>query len=306
MKRIITFLAAAILILFSATLVFAAASMDMNYESDNSLVTVLTAIGLLALGFAAATEDRNTVRQDGVIRAYKVKGSTKIYGGTLVCLDSTGYAIPAADTAGNVFVGFACAEADNSSGSSGDDLYVNVRKEGIFEITTAGAAITDVGRPVFVEEDNEVDIVNGNVIAGVIAKYVSATSVYIDIEPAVSGELKEKTHTIPMTLASIADGDMAKWTPGFAGTITKVSFAIVTLVTTAAKLSTLNLEIGTTNLTGGALALTSADLDAAGDVVAGSAITAENRFDADDVITVEAASTTTFIEGEGVLVITYV
>ena len=72
-------------------------------------------------------------------------------------------------------------------------------------------------------------------------------------------------------------------------------------VTTAAKASTLNLEIGTTNLTGGTVALTSADCDGKGEAIGGTAITAGNVFTASDTISVEAASTTTFIEGSGSL-----
>jgi len=113
-------------------------------------------------------------------------------------------------------------------------------------------------------------------------------------------------------MAGIADGDTIKqFTPGFAGTITAFDFYVVDPVTTGSKASTLNLEIGTTNVekTGDAaatLALTSAACDAVGDVVNGETIVAENTFAADDTITVEAASTTAFIEGQGVLVIKYI
>ncbi|MCK5081396.1 MAG: hypothetical protein KAR31_00685, partial [Candidatus Omnitrophica bacterium] len=231
MRKIIIFLAVAILVLFTSTLLYASVSMD--FESDNMFIKVVSGIGIAVIGMAAATTDRNTNRQDGIIREYLVKGSTKIYAGTMVCLDSTGYAIPAADTAGNIYVGFAQKEADNSAGSSGDDVKVTCRSEGLFEILTAGAAITDVGRPVFVQFDNEVELANGHVIAGVVAKFVSATSIWIDIESAVSGTLKEKTHTIPIALVGLADGDQSKWTPGFPGTITKLEFSIVDLVTTA-------------------------------------------------------------------------
>ena len=74
-------------------------------------------------------------------------------------------------------------------------------------------------------------------------------------------------------------------------------------VTTAAKLSTLNMEIGTTNTTGGAIALTSANCTPAGVLVAGTAITAANTGSSSDTISIEAASTTTFIEGDGYMLI---
>jgi len=111
--------------------------------------------------------------------------------------------------------------------------------------------------------------------------------------------------SIPIKLSKVADGDvLTTFTPGINGVIKKVAFAVTDPATTAAKLTTLNLEIGTTNLTGGAVALTSANCGTLGAVVAGSAITANNTFTSTDTISVEASSTTAFVEGEGVLLIT--
>lgn len=112
--------------------------------------------------------------------------------------------------------------------------------------------------------------------------------------------------SFPMLMTDIADGDLVTtFTPGFPGVITKTYWVQNYAVTTADKLSTLNLEIGTTNLTGGAVSLTSAACTPVGKVIAGTAVTAGNRFDADDTISVEAASTTAFIEGDGALIVEY-
>lgn len=111
--------------------------------------------------------------------------------------------------------------------------------------------------------------------------------------------------TIPVTMANIADGDLVTtWTPGFNGSITKLDFLVTDAVTTSAKASTLNAEIGTTNLTGGTVALTSANCTPLGAIVAGSAITAANTFVSTDTVSIEASSTTTFVEGAGTLIIT--
>lgn len=112
--------------------------------------------------------------------------------------------------------------------------------------------------------------------------------------------------SIPITLATITDAVdvLTNFTPGFAGAITSVAFAVTVPVTTAAKATTLNLEIGTTNLTGGVVALTSANCTPLGAVIAGTAITANNTFGATDTISIEASSTTQFSEGAGVLLIT--
>lgn len=142
---------------------------------------------------------------------------------------------------------------------------------------------------------------------------VSASDQYVfgrAIADAVTGDIFEViiTHegksapiyfNLHYQLEAIADGDlMTTFTPGFAGTI-EAFYAVVTeAASTASKLSTINLEIGTTNLTGGAISLTTAACSTKGAVVAASAITAANTFGSTDTISMEASSTTAFVEGE--------
>jgi len=107
-----------------------------------------------------------------------------------------------------------------------------------------------------------------------------------------------------MNLADIANGDLlTNYVPGYRFKILKADFRVLKPVTTGAKLATLNLEIGTTNLTGGAIALTSANCTPAGVAVAGTAITADNVGTATDSFSVEASSVTTFVEGNGWLLV---
>jgi hypothetical protein len=149
-------------------------------------------------------------------------------------------------------------------------------------------------------------------------KFVAATSnndyvLGICVVGAASGEIGSMviTHTgkgslfTPSTiwthqvlLASIADGDVVtSFVPGFAGKIVGFGVNVSAAVTTGSKATTLNLEIGTTNLTGGVLALTSANMTPLGKTLASTAITAANVFTATDAISIEASSTTAFVEG---------
>lgn len=110
--------------------------------------------------------------------------------------------------------------------------------------------------------------------------------------------------TFPLTLASIADGDVVtNFRPGVDGVIEDVQFVTAVPASTASKLTTLNLEIGTTNLTGGTVALTTAAVNAIGKVVAGAAITGNNTLTRDSTLSVEASSTTAFVEGSGSLIV---
>lgn len=113
-----------------------------------------------------------------------------------------------------------------------------------------------------------------------------------------------ETIAIPITLANIADGDIVTtYTVGYKFKVLSASFLVTTAATTPAKGSTLNLEIGTTNLAGGVITLTSANCTPLGNVVAGTAVTGDNTGSASATISVEASATTTFIEGEGLLLL---
>lgn len=114
----------------------------------------------------------------------------------------------------------------------------------------------------------------------------------------MGGFAQHAPHTVTFhaTASALTAADFAKWTPGYAGRIKSFDATCKTAVTTGSKGADANLEIGTTNVTGGAI-----DLDgthAAGDSIAGTAISAANVFDDDDVITLEITDVTTFSEGE--------
>jgi hypothetical protein len=99
-------------------------------------------------------------------------------------------------------------------------------------------------------------------------------------------------------LAKVANGDLlTECRPGIEGTIEYWEAQVTDPATTAAKLSTLNLEIDTTDVTGSALALTSANMTPLGAVV-GAAPTALNTLARASKLSIEASATTAFVEGE--------
>lgn len=124
-------------------------------------------------------------------------------------------------------------------------------------------------------------------------------------QAAAAAGVGVSTIALPINLASIVGaGDvLTAFTPGYKFKILATTFAVTVPATTADKLVTLNLEIGTTNVTGGEVALTSANCTPLGALVAGAAITAANTGAANATISVEAASVTAFSEGAGVLYI---
>jgi len=104
------------------------------------------------------------------------------------------------------------------------------------------------------------------------------------------------THTVDA--ANIADGDILTNLPlpRIYGKI--VGWRVVTekAISTGAKGTTPNLEIGTTNVTGSD-SVAMSGTSALGTVLALGAPTAANTFSPGDTLSIEAASTTTYIEG---------
>jgi hypothetical protein len=96
---------------------------------------------------------------------------------------------------------------------------------------------------------------------------------------------------------------VTEFIPGLEGTIEDVQFVVTDPVVTASKTVTLNLEIDTTNVTGGGLTLTSAALTPLGKVVFGTLVTANNVLVRESKLSVESSAVTAFAEGEGVLII---
>jgi predicted RecA/RadA family phage recombinase len=251
----------------------------------------------------ALSADKSVERYEGDLISLVVKANTTIYKGSLVTSDAAGYAIPAANTAGTFFMGVAAEH-----GTAGQTI--RVYRKGIFNFVAANMAITDIGSRVYVGDSATVTKTVGNgIYVGKIMAVDSATSVWVSLESgeALSAIYVRSILTIPIKLAKLANGDIVTtYTPGFAGVIEKVSFVVTDPATTADKAATLNLEIGTTNLTGGVITLSSAAGGNAltlGKVVDGTAITAANVFGAADTISVEASSVTAFAEGEGALLI---
>lgn len=107
---------------------------------------------------------------------------------------------------------------------------------------------------------------------------------------------------VPVVLVKHSNGSVAaRFTPGYAGKIRKITASVTDPATTGSKLATFTPYISGTTVTGGALALTSANCTPVGATVDGSAITAANSFTATDEITIVASSVTAFVEGQVVV-----
>ena len=131
----------------------------------------------------ALAKDRATPYREGVEVEYPVAASVKIYAGSLVCANSSGFAAPAADTSGFSLAGVALEQVDNSSGANGAKN-VRVRRCGVFEFDAASITQAMVGDPMYAVDDHTFDDAAGptnDIKVGVLVKYGSATKGWIDI-----------------------------------------------------------------------------------------------------------------------------
>jgi hypothetical protein len=132
---------------------------------------------------SALTRDRATPYREGIEVEYLVAANTKIYAGSLVGINATGYAAPAADTSGYRFAGVALEQVDNSGGSDGGK-HVRVRRAGVFEFDAASISQAMVGAAMYAVDDHTFDDAAGptnDIKVGLLVKYVSATKGWIDI-----------------------------------------------------------------------------------------------------------------------------
>lgn len=132
---------------------------------------------------AALTKDRATPYRDGIEIEVPVAANTKIYAGSMVCANTNGYAVPAADAVGLKFLGVAVEQADNTSGANGAKK-VRLRRSGVFEFDALSITQAMVGSAMYIVDDHTMDDASGptnDIRIGVLMKYVSDTKGWVDI-----------------------------------------------------------------------------------------------------------------------------
>jgi hypothetical protein len=134
---------------------------------------------------AALTADRNTAQREGVDYAFPVAASTKIFAGSLVCINASNLATKGAVSTTLKCVGIAQEQADNSAGAA-SAIRVKTRR-GCFKLanSTAGDLITlaDINADCFIVDDQTVAKTNGSATRSVAGKVrdVDADGVWVEI-----------------------------------------------------------------------------------------------------------------------------
>ena len=132
----------------------------------------------------ALSRDRNTPEAGGDSHDFPVLTAVKIFAGSMVALDSSGWAKPGVTATGLIVVGRAEKQVDNTLGESGD-LSVPVRR-GTFQFANSADAdeITkaEIGDNCYLVDDQTVAKTNGSAtrsVAGII-RDVDAQGVWVE------------------------------------------------------------------------------------------------------------------------------
>ena len=136
----------------------------------------------------ALSEDTVFDHADFETWEYPVAASTTIYEGSIVCVNSGGYAVPGADTSGYVFAGIAREGADNSDGSAGD-INVKVYTRGRTRLKGTSFVRDRVGRVAYVRDSDSfyayhsssgsTPKATNNVRLGTTVGYISAMEAWV-------------------------------------------------------------------------------------------------------------------------------
>lgn len=128
----------------------------------------------------ALAADRNTPQRDGDFLNDPVAANAKIYAGSLVVLNATGYAAPGTLAAGLIARGRADEQVDNTGGADGA-VNVDVRA-GVFSFANAGDITrAHIGDDAYIDDDQTVTAVTtGRSVAGRIVD-VDSDGVWVKV-----------------------------------------------------------------------------------------------------------------------------
>ena len=141
------------------------------------------------------TADRETARKEGGVKSY-LMGTDIIYKGGFVAINEEGRAVAfpvAASAVGLRFAGVAMERVDNSIGAG--TKWVKVYTKGEFLFTASSITQAMTGEMMFAVDDNIFDDEPGTygIPVGILVEYVSTTSGWIDITPAVNIQRNPKS-----------------------------------------------------------------------------------------------------------------
>lgn len=130
----------------------------------------------------ALTQDRNTPEREARLVPHPVAAAKKIYAGSLVVLNASGYAEPGSTATTLIAVGRAENQVDNSGGANAAKT-ITVRR-GVFLFANSADAVTrtEIGKSCYVVDDYSVAKTNGSSTRSVAGKVIDVSSEGVWVE----------------------------------------------------------------------------------------------------------------------------
>lgn len=145
-------------------------------------------LSALCIGMAALTADRITQKKLRGLKSYPMAAAVKIFAGSMVAINASGFAAPAADTVDFKVVGVAQKTVDNSAGANGD-LNINVEAPVIARYDASSILQVMVGKIMYVLDDHTfTSSLGGSAVkAGRLVEFISTSEGWIEIEESGKG-----------------------------------------------------------------------------------------------------------------------
>ncbi len=154
-------------------------SLDHYRRLGRRFAFMMAAVMLIVLGLPAAlSADAQVDRKDAGLQSYPVEAATQIYKGAMVCLNTSGYLVAGADTAGYRLAGVAY---ENVLGTTQGAKSCKVYTTGRFLFTASSITQAMVGRLMYLVDDATIDEAQAEVCVGTLVQFVSTTSGWVDI-----------------------------------------------------------------------------------------------------------------------------
>ena len=133
---------------------------------------------------SALTSDRNTPYRDGDVVAVGVAAGAKIFAGSLVCANATGFAVPGSVSATQTYLGRADEGVNNVDGIDGGRTVNVLRKRAFLWANSAADLVTqaDLGKTCYVVDDQTVAKTNGTGTRSAAGRVLEVTPAGVWVE----------------------------------------------------------------------------------------------------------------------------
>lgn len=167
----------------------------------NILIAAMAVAAIFAVAQSveatALSDSRDTPQRTGERTSLTMASNVIIYAGSIVCVNSSSKAVPAADTAGYAVIGMAEETVDNRTAVYSATRRVSVRR-GVFRWVNADSITNaDIASLVYITDDQTVNKTGGgnNIIAGTVVD-VDSDGVWVD-----TGKVGPSGAATPLSLA---------------------------------------------------------------------------------------------------------